>query len=69
MLIARLTVPAIINGGNGEPYLARGNQFSKRNVAVLGPGELIRQGNFYEMTVLSHHRSSVNSHNYLIDLW
>ena len=38
------------NGGNGGPYSARGNQFAKRNVAVFGPGELIRQGNFYGMT-------------------
>ena len=30
---------AILNGGNGGPYSARGNQFAKRDVAVFGPGE------------------------------
>ena len=35
---------------NGGPNLAKRNQFGKRSVAVLGPGELIRRGNFYGMT-------------------
>ena len=30
--------------------MAKRNQFGKRSVAVLGPGELIRQRNFYGMT-------------------
>ena len=46
----RSTVPTIFNGGNGGPYSARGNQFAKRDITVFGPGELIRQGNFYGMT-------------------
>ena len=35
---------------NGGPNLAKRNQFGKRSVAILGPGELIRRGNFYGMT-------------------
>ena len=43
---------AHFNGGNEGPNLAKWNQFGKRSVAVLGSGELIRQGNFHGMTAL-----------------
>ena len=43
-LVARSTVPAIFNDGNGGPYLVKGNRFGKHNVALLGSGELISAG-------------------------
>ena len=38
--------------GKGGPNSAKQNQFGKRSIAVLGPGELIRQSNLYGMTDL-----------------
>ena len=52
LLYRRCTVysSATFNGGKGGPNLAKRNRFGKRSLAVIGPGELIRRGNFYGMT-------------------
>ncbi len=39
---------------NNLTNLAKRNRFGKRSVSVLGPGELIRRGNFYGMTGVEH---------------
>lgn len=41
---------ATFNGGIEGPYSTKGNRFGKYDIAVLGPGELIRRGNLYAMT-------------------
>ena len=40
-LCARLPFRPFLMVGTGEPNLAERNQFDKRSIAVLGPGELI----------------------------
>ena len=46
-----LPAPATFNSGNEVTNSAKQNRFGKCPVAVLGPGELIQQENFYGMTV------------------